>query len=68
MRKIPARRTHRLRVLAAPVAVVMAAGIALSGCGLQTGSAYVQKVQPASIEPIPALKGVNLAVVLQGLR
>jgi osmoprotectant transport system substrate-binding protein len=62
MRSILGIRPHRLRVLAAPVAIVLAAGIALGGCGLQSGSAYVANVSAGTIKPIPALQGKTLTV------
>lgn len=62
MRPVTGLRSPALRVLAAPVALVLAAVLALTGCGLQTGSAYVANVKPASIKEIPSLKGQTIVV------
>lgn len=42
--------------------VALAAVVALTGCGLKTGSVFVANVEPGSIKPIPSLKGVTLTV------
>ena len=54
--------TRMSRRSALKLASAAAAGAALSGCGLSSGSSVPLRVEPGSIRPVPELEGVRLTV------
>jgi len=54
-----ARRYRRVSIAAG---LLTAAGLALTGCGLQPATAYVPAVGPGTITPLPGIDGAEITV------